>query len=52
VNKDGKVAMNYAFDGWKEQKHRLVSEGVEFVDEMHVDLNKYQANLRTEVILQ
>ncbi len=27
--------------GWKEQKMRLLSEGVEFKDEMHVDLEKY-----------
>lgn len=41
VNKEGKVAINYAFDGWKEQKRRLLSEGVNFIDETHVDLKKH-----------
>ncbi len=39
VNKDGQVALNYAFDGWQEQKRRLEEEGVSFVDETHVDLD-------------
>lgn len=34
-----------AFDGWGEQKRRLEAEGVKFVDEMHVDLSKYLANI-------
>lgn len=29
-----------AFDGWEEQKRRLEAEGVKFVDEMHVDLDR------------
>ena len=41
VNKDGRVALNYAFGSWKEQRARLISEGVGFVDETHVDLKKY-----------
>lgn len=41
LNKEGRVALNYAFDGWKEQKRRLIEEGVRFKDEMHVDLEKY-----------
>jgi methylated-DNA-protein-cysteine methyltransferase-like protein len=41
VNKDGKVATNYAFEGWEEQKRKLLSEGVEFKDEMHVDLERH-----------
>ena len=41
VNKDGRLAPNFAFDGWEEQKRRLVSEGVSFVDEMHVGLRKH-----------
>ncbi len=41
VNKEGKVAANYAFDGWREQKRRLVAEGVTFIDETHVDLGKH-----------
>jgi methylated-DNA-protein-cysteine methyltransferase-like protein len=38
VNKDGRLAPGYAFGGPDEQKIRLVAEGVEFVDETHVDL--------------
>jgi methylated-DNA-protein-cysteine methyltransferase-like protein len=41
VNKDGRLAPNFAFNGWKEQKMRLLEEGVKFIDEMHVDLDKY-----------
>jgi methylated-DNA-protein-cysteine methyltransferase-like protein len=41
VNKDGKVAENYAFDGWEEQKRRLLTEGITFIDEKHVDLTKH-----------
>lgn len=38
VNKDGKLAPGYAFGGPNEQKNRLVSEGVKFEDDDHVDL--------------
>lgn len=41
VNKDGRLAPNFAFDGPEEQKRRLLAEGIEFKDEMHVDLNKH-----------
>ena len=41
VNRDGMVATNYAFEGWEEQKRRLVEEGVTFKDEKHVDLQKH-----------
>lgn len=40
VNKDGRLAPNFAFDGWREQKRRLLAERVNFIDEMHVDLKK------------
>jgi methylated-DNA-protein-cysteine methyltransferase-like protein len=40
VNKEGRLAPNFAFDGWREQRRRLVSEGVNFKDETHVDLSK------------
>ena len=30
-----------AFDGWKEQKRRLMTEGVRFVDNMHINLANY-----------
>ncbi len=42
VNKQGRLAPNFAFDGPVEQRRRLESEGVSFKDEMHVDLAKYQ----------
>ncbi|OGM11182.1 cysteine methyltransferase [Candidatus Woesebacteria bacterium RBG_16_39_8b] len=38
VNKDGRLAPNFAFDGPREQKRRLEAEGVKFKDDMHVDL--------------
>jgi len=41
VSKDGKLASNFAFDGPKEQKRRLESEGVLFKDKDHVDLEKF-----------
>jgi methylated-DNA-protein-cysteine methyltransferase related protein len=36
VNKDGRLALNFAFDGAQEQRRRLEAEGVVFQDEMHV----------------
>lgn len=39
VDRTGRVAPNFAFDGWKEQRRRLEVEGVKFRDEMHVDLS-------------
>lgn len=41
VNKEGRLAPNFAFDGWREQKRMLISEGVNFMDETHIDLKKY-----------
>lgn len=41
VNRDGRLAPNFAFDGAEEQKRRLESEGVRFTDSMHVDLEKF-----------
>ncbi len=38
VDRNGRLAPNFAFDGAKEQKRRLLSEGIQFIDEMHVDL--------------
>lgn len=40
VNKDGRVAPNYAFGGEREQKRRLLEEGVVFADGERVDLSK------------
>jgi methylated-DNA-protein-cysteine methyltransferase-like protein len=41
VNKDGRLAPGYAFNGPREQKRRLEAEGVKFKDETHVDLKKH-----------
>jgi len=38
INKDGRLAPGYAFGGPNEQRNRLLSEGVKFVDDNHVDL--------------
>lgn len=46
VNKEGGLAKNFGKSleggsGWEIQKKRLEAEGVTFVDEMHVDLEKH-----------
>jgi len=41
VNKEGRVAPSYAFGGPNEQKNRLLFEGISFVDNDLVDLEKY-----------
>ena len=38
VDRNGRIAPNYAFGGAAEQRRRLITEGVKFKDEMHVDL--------------
>lgn len=38
VNKDGRLAPGYAFGGPNEQRAKLLDEGVEFVDELHVKI--------------
>ncbi len=40
VDRNGRLAPNFAFDGWREQRRRLEVEGVKFKDKMHVDLEK------------
>lgn len=40
VDRNGRVAPNFAFDGADEQRRRLEAEGVSFSDSMHVDLEK------------
>ena len=40
VNKDGRLAPNFAFDGDKEQRRRLMAEGVSFIEE-RVNLKKH-----------
>ena len=44
VNKDGRLAQNFAFDGAREQRKRLLAEGVSFKDEMHVDLERHRVH--------
>src|SRR3990167_2282214 len=41
VNKEGRLAPNFAFDGEAEQKRRLLAEGVSFVEHNKVNLKKY-----------
>lgn len=40
VNQKGRLAPNFAFDGAVEQRKRLLDEGVKFINEIHVDLDK------------
>ncbi|OGY21104.1 MAG: hypothetical protein A3A65_03365 [Candidatus Chisholmbacteria bacterium RIFCSPLOWO2_01_FULL_49_14] len=41
VDRTGRLAPNFAFDGAEEQRRRLAEEGVTFKDEMHVQLLKH-----------
>lgn len=41
VDRNGRVAPHYGFGGANEQRRRLLTEGVRFVDNMHVDLSQY-----------
>jgi len=41
VDRTGRLAPNFAFDGAEEQRRRLAEEGVTFKDEMHVKLNTH-----------
>lgn len=44
VDRNGRLAPNFAFNGSYEQKIRLETEGVKFIDEMHVDLKNHLWN--------
>ena len=44
VMKDGSVSSGFAFGGADVQRQILLSEGVGFVDEMHVDMEKFRAD--------
>lgn len=46
VNKDGRLAPGYAFGGADKQKEKLLKEGVNFKDQVHVDLKKCKMVLR------
>lgn len=37
ITKDGRLAPNFAFDGSREQRRLLKSEGITFKDDLHVD---------------
>jgi len=41
VNKEGKLADNFAFNGMEEQQRRLEFEGIKFIKDGYVDLSKY-----------
>ncbi len=42
VNREGRLAPNFAGKGWQEHKRRLLKEGVKFKEGNHVDLEKCQ----------
>lgn len=44
VNKEGKLAKNFAFNGIEEQQRRLEAEGIVFKEKGLVDLGKYLYN--------
>ena len=44
VNREGKVAEAFAFGGGNVQKDLLLSEGIEFEADGHIDLNKFGIN--------
>lgn len=41
VNKEGRLAKNFAFDGEVEQQRRLEAEGINFSKDLYVDLVRY-----------
>ena len=41
VDRNGKLAENYAFGGWRQQKRELIKEGVLFKDINHVDKKSF-----------
>jgi len=42
IKKDGFLAKDYSLGGWEEQKRRLQKEGISFIKENQVDLEKHQ----------
>ena len=42
VNREGRIAPNFAFGGLSEQKKMLEGENVKFKDKTHVDIENYQ----------
>ncbi|TSC53376.1 MAG: O-6-methylguanine DNA methyltransferase [Microgenomates group bacterium LiPW_16] len=45
VDRTGRLAANYGFGGWREQKRKLLAEGVKFKGKTCVDLEKYLVKL-------
>lgn len=41
VNRFGHLAEGFAFGGKEEQKKRLINEGIEFKNDMSIDLNRF-----------
>jgi len=39
VDRNGRLAKNYAFGGWREQKRKLLGEGIKFKNKRQVDLS-------------
>ena len=44
VMKDGSICTGFAFGGADAQRQLLLSEGVGFIDEMHVDMERFRAD--------
>lgn len=42
VNREGRVATNFGGGGWKEQKRKLLKEGMRFKNRLCVDLEKHR----------
>ena len=42
VNREGRISEAFAFGGGNRQVELLKADGVEFVDDEHVDMEKYQ----------
>jgi methylated-DNA-protein-cysteine methyltransferase-like protein len=40
VNRQGQVALNFGGGDWRDQRRKLLQEGVQFKDEKYVDLEK------------
>jgi methylated-DNA-protein-cysteine methyltransferase-like protein len=40
VKKDGTLAKEFSLGGWREQRRRLILDGVEFIKENQVDMKK------------
>jgi len=44
LKKGGFLVENYAFGDWHDEKNKLLSEGINFVAEKQVDIEKHQWN--------